>query len=128
MLVTDAVFIPLGGARNDQNNFAFTCFDRRNDQQCLCHHPLGGAAPETMLHGFLSGVGHPLIGFDHLAFVVAIGVLAAFQTQRLVMPLGFVMGTVIGSLLTLAAVTLPLDRTHDYLVGSVCRSCRDARA
>lgn len=74
----------------------------------FAHHPLGGAAPETMLHGFLSGVGHPLIGFDHLAFVVAIGVLAAFQTRRLVMPLGFVMGTMIGSLLTLAAVTLPL--------------------
>ena len=28
----------------------------------FAHHPLGGAAPETMLHGFLSGVGHPIIG------------------------------------------------------------------
>ena len=74
----------------------------------LAHHPLGGAAPETMLHGFLSGVGHPLIGFDHLAFVLAIGVLAAFQTHRLILPFGFVIGTVIGSFLTLAAVTLPL--------------------
>ena len=61
-----------------------------------------------MLHGFLSGVGHPIIGFDHLAFVLAIGVLAAFQVHRLVLPFGFVVGTVIGSLLTLAAVTLPL--------------------
>ena len=72
------------------------------------HHPLGGATPETMLHGFLSGVGHPLIGFDHLAFVLAIGVLAAFQTHRLILPFGFVIGTMIGSFLTLAAVTLPL--------------------
>ena len=31
VIVTDAAFIPLGGARNDQINFAFTCFDRRND-------------------------------------------------------------------------------------------------
>ena len=74
----------------------------------FAHHPLGGTAPETMLHGFLSGVGHPLIGFDHLAFVLAIGVLAAFQTHRLILPFGFVIGTMIGSLLTLAAVTLPL--------------------
>ena len=74
----------------------------------FAHHPLGGAAPETMLHGFLSGVGHPIIGFDHLAFVLAIGVLAAFHTHRLALPFGFVIGTVIGSLLTLAAVTLPL--------------------
>ena len=74
----------------------------------FAHHPLGGAAPETMLHGFLSGVGHPLIGFDHLAFVLAIGVLAAFHTHRLILPFGFVIGTMIGSFLTLAAVTLPL--------------------
>lgn len=73
----------------------------------FAHHPLGGAVPETMLHGFLSGLGHPVIGFDHLAFVLAIGVLAAFQPHRLVMPLGFVIGTVIGTFLTLAAVTLP---------------------
>ena len=45
----------------------------------FAHHPLGGAAPETMLHGFLSGVGHPLIGFDHLAFVFAIGVWPPFR-------------------------------------------------
>jgi urease accessory protein len=40
--------------------------------------------------------------------VLAIGVLAAFQTHRLILPFGFVIGTVIGSFLTLAAVTLPL--------------------
>lgn len=73
----------------------------------FAHHPLGGAVPETMLHGFLSGLGHPVIGFDHLAFVVAVGVLAAFQTHRLVMPLGFITGTVVGTFLTLASVTLP---------------------
>ena len=73
----------------------------------FAHHPLGGAVPETILHGFLSGLGHPVIGFDHLAFVLAIGVLAACQPHRLVMPLGFVIGTVIGTFLTLAAVTLP---------------------
>ena len=74
----------------------------------FAHHPLGGEVPTTMLHGLLSGIGHPIIGFDHLAFVIALGLIAAFQSNRLVMPLGFVAGTVAGTMLTLAAVTLPL--------------------
>ena len=74
----------------------------------FAHHPLGGEVPTTMLHGLLSGIGHPIIGFDHLAFVIAVGLIAAFQSNRLVMPLGFVAGTVAGTMLTLAAVTLPL--------------------
>ena len=32
-----------------------------------------------MLHGLLSGIGHPIIGFDHLAFVIAVGLIAAFN-------------------------------------------------
>ena len=74
----------------------------------FAHHPLGGEVPTTMLHGLLSGIGHPIIGFDHLAFVIAVGLIAAFQSNRLVMPLGFIAGTVAGTMLTLAAVTLPL--------------------
>ena len=74
----------------------------------FAHHPLGGEVPQTMLHGFLSGIGHPVIGFDHLAFVIGVGLIAAFHKNRAVMPAGFVGGTVIGTLLTVAAVTLPL--------------------
>ena len=74
----------------------------------FAHHPLGGMTPQTALHGFLSGVGHPVIGFDHLAFVIGIGLIAAFHRARLVMPAAFVGGTVGGTLLMLAAVTLPL--------------------
>ncbi len=32
----------------------------------FAHHPLGGEAPQTIANGLLSGVGHPIIGFDHL--------------------------------------------------------------
>ena len=69
----------------------------------FAHHPLGGMTPQTALHGFLSGVGHPVIGFDHLAFVIGIGLIAAFHRARLVMPAAFVGGTVGGTLLMLAA-------------------------
>ena len=28
----------------------------------LAHHPMGGALPQTLWHGLLSGIGHPVIG------------------------------------------------------------------
>ena len=73
----------------------------------LAHHPLGGEVPQTMLHGVLSGIGHPIIGFDHLAFVLGIGLLAAFQKSRYILPGGFVAGTVLGTLMIVSGVTLP---------------------
>ena len=73
----------------------------------FAHHPLGGVVPETMLHGLLSGLGHPVIGFDHFAFILAIGFLATLQPHRLAIPFGFVIGTFIGTFLTLAGVELP---------------------
>ncbi|PJK31133.1 HupE/UreJ family protein [Minwuia thermotolerans] len=74
----------------------------------LAHHPLGGATPETFFQGFLSGIGHPMIGFDHLAFIVAVGLAAAFSARRLLTPLAFVAATVAGCLLHVAGVMLPL--------------------
>lgn len=74
----------------------------------FAHHPLGGEVPQTMLHGLLSGIGHPVIGFDHLAFVIGVGLIAAFHKNRAVMPAGFVVGTMAGTMLTISAVTLPL--------------------
>ena len=41
-------------------------------QPALAHHALGGRIPSNFFEGFLSGLAHPVIGLDHLAFVVAI--------------------------------------------------------
>jgi len=71
------------------------------------HHPLAGAPMETMAHGVLSGIGHPLLGFDHLAFVVLVGIAAAFTGNALKAPLGYVGGMLLGCLLMMAGVTLP---------------------
>ena len=48
----------------------------------LAHHPMGGAAPSTAWEGMVSGIAHPVIGLDHLAFLVAAGVLAAAMPHR----------------------------------------------
>ncbi|XDZ65147.1 HupE/UreJ family protein [Alphaproteobacteria bacterium LSUCC0684] len=74
----------------------------------FAHHPMGGAVPGTMLQGLLSGIGHPIIGVDHLAFVLGIGLLAAFQQARLVLPAGFIAGTALGTLLIVGGVVLPM--------------------
>ena len=83
----------------------------------LAHHPLGGMTPTSFTEGFLSGLGHPVIGFDHLAFVIAVGLIAAFHRNRVLMPAAFVAGTIGGAFLTLAAVTLPLAEI--VITGSV---------
>ena len=88
----------------------------------LAHHPLGGITPATMTEGLLSGIGHPVIGFDHLAFVIAVGLMAAFHRNFVLMPMAFVAGTLAGAALTLAAVTLPLAEiviTGSVIVGGV---------
>jgi len=41
------------------------------------HHPMGGVTPVTFLQGLLSGFGHPVLGLDHLAALVVVGLLAS---------------------------------------------------
>ena len=57
------------------------------------------------------------IGFDHLAFIIGVGLIAAFHRNKLAMPAAFVAGTVGGTMLTLAAVSLPLAEI--VITGSV---------
>jgi urease accessory protein len=73
----------------------------------LAHHPMGGAMPETLWQGFASGIGHPVIGFDHLAFIIGMAALALLTKAPRLMPLAFVGMTVVGTLVHLQAVTLP---------------------
>ena len=73
----------------------------------LAHHPLAGAPMETFAHGMLSGVGHPILGFDHLFFILAIGIAALFTGAPRLAPLGYVAGMLGGCVLIMAGVTLP---------------------
>jgi urease accessory protein len=72
----------------------------------LAHHPMGGEVPSTLWQGFASGIGHPVIGLDHLAFLLAAGVLAATLGARrgAVAVLAFVLGGFGGSLAHIAGI------------------------
>ena len=39
----------------------------------FAHHLMGGEVPTTAWQGLLSGLGHPIIGIDHFAFIVGVG-------------------------------------------------------
>lgn len=43
----------------------------------LAHHPMGGVTPTTFWQGLLSGFGHPVLGPDHLAALIVVGLLAS---------------------------------------------------
>ena len=73
----------------------------------LAHHPLGGAPMETFAHGLLSGVGHPVLGFDHLLFVAVAGVAAALAGVRWAGPAAYVAAMLAGCALMAAGLGLP---------------------
>ncbi|NJN59682.1 MAG: HupE/UreJ family protein [Leptolyngbyaceae cyanobacterium SL_5_9] len=73
----------------------------------LAHHPSGGETPTNFIEGFLSGLGHPVIGLDHLVFVVAIGLIAAKQSKGIFVVLAFLLSAMLGTSLHLASVNLP---------------------
>jgi urease accessory protein len=74
----------------------------------LAHHPLGGLPMETLSHGLMSGVGHPVLGFDHLFFVVAVGVMSLFTAHRMLAPAAYIGAMLVGCGLMYAGVALPL--------------------
>ena len=73
----------------------------------LAHHPLGGMPMETFAHGVLSGVGHPVLGFDHLFFVAAAGIAAALAGVRLAGPAAYVAAMALGCLAMAMGLGLP---------------------
>jgi hydrogenase/urease accessory protein HupE len=58
------------------------------------HHVMDYATPATALEGLLSGLGHPVIGVDHLLFIAGAGVLAARFKRGYLLPLVFVAASI----------------------------------
>jgi urease accessory protein len=71
------------------------------------HHVMGGRTPSTLMEGFLSGLGHPIVGIDHLAFIVAMGIAVGVAGLHLALPALFIAVSAIGVALHVQGVTLP---------------------
>ena len=76
-------------------------------QPAYAHHAIGGKTPVNLFEGFLSGLAHPVIGLDHLAFVVAIGLLAVGQRRGALIPAGFVVAAMLGTVIHVFQIDLP---------------------
>jgi urease accessory protein len=73
----------------------------------LAHHVMDGAMPATFRQGLLSGLGHPVIGLDHLAAVIVVGCLAATQPRGALLVVGYVAATMIGAAAHIGEATVP---------------------
>ena len=71
------------------------------------HHVMGGGMPSTFSQGLLSGLGHPVIGPDHLAFLIAVGVAVGVGGLNLVLPVLFVAASAIGVAFHVNGFNLP---------------------
>ncbi|MGB5597021.1 MAG: HupE/UreJ family protein [Crocosphaera sp.] len=76
-------------------------------EPATAHHPFGGETPDNFFEGFLSGLGHPIIGLDHFAFIVASGLLGTKFKQGFLIPIAFVIATMGGTGIHLQAINLP---------------------
>jgi urease accessory protein len=70
---------------------------------------MGGATPATVLQGLLSGLGHPIIGIDHFAFIIGVGLMSWLAGHRVMLPLVFVVGTVLGCPAHVRSMDVPLS-------------------
>lgn len=73
----------------------------------FAHHLMGGRTPATFTDGILSGLGHPVIGLDHFAAVVAVGCLAAAHRAAYALAIGFVLAMMAGVALHVHGATVP---------------------
>lgn len=71
------------------------------------HHVMGGRLPATFMEGLLSGLGHPVIGLDHFAAVVAIGLIAGAHRAGPALVIGFVLAMMAGVALHVGGGTVP---------------------
>lgn len=73
----------------------------------LAHHPLGGMPMETFAHGLLSGIGHPVLGFDHLFFIVLVGIAALYTGRPKLTPAAYIGAMLVGCLIMSLGAGLP---------------------
>jgi urease accessory protein len=78
----------------------------------FAHHVADGALPSGPLEGLLSGLAHPVLGFDHLAFLLAAALLVAWSGLSAVRALwlgaGFAVASLAGAWLRAGVLEVPM--------------------
>jgi urease accessory protein len=71
------------------------------------HHVMGGKTPATFFEGLLSGIGHPIIGPDHLAFLIAVGIIVGAAGLSLTLVVLYVIAMALGVALHVSGMNVP---------------------
>jgi urease accessory protein len=75
-------------------------------RQALAHHFMDGSSQADFGLGFLSGFAHPIIGIDHLAFIIAIGLITINLPRFWLVAASFIAASMLGVLIYLQAPQL----------------------
>lgn len=73
----------------------------------LAHHVMGGQLPATFAQGLLSGLGHPVIGLDHFAAVLAVGFIAGAHRAGPLLAVAFVVAMMAGVAAHVGGASVP---------------------
>jgi urease accessory protein len=76
-------------------------------EPAAAHHVMDNRLPSTFAEGLLSGIGHPVIGLDHFAALLAVGMLAAAQRRGAALVVAFVLAMIAGVALHVGRAPLP---------------------
>lgn len=77
-------------------------------QPATAHHAFGGQIPKNFFEGFLSGLAHPIIGIDHFAFILSMGLIAASILGGIWIIVGFLGAAMLGTAIHLMSFNLPV--------------------
>ena len=77
----------------------------------LAHHGIDGRTPSTFAEGLISGLAHPVLGLDHLVFLLAAGLAAGALRLGLGILGLFILASIGGLVCHLASLDLPLAET-----------------
>jgi urease accessory protein len=81
----------------------------------FAHHAMDGKLPSNFFEGFTSGLAHPVVGIDHFAFVVAIGLLSAGVQKAFLIPGAFVLTAMAGTGIHVLKYDLPFP---EFIIAS----------
>jgi urease accessory protein len=73
----------------------------------LAHHAMDGNIAKTLFQGLVSGLAHPVLGLDHLAFLLAAGVIAAGFVRGVWLPLALLITGAFGAIVHVNGVLVP---------------------
>ena len=71
------------------------------------HHPLSGENMLNFSDGFFSGIGHPILGLDHLVFILGVGLISYISNKFYNFTFAFIGGTILGLTSIIFGLYLP---------------------